>query len=132
MNKAFVKENEGGDEDDETPGLPPLPGFVAKLALLDALLRPESVGLPAWMLLALLMFSGFATVVAASRTGARIFWVPERRMSARVSVIEILPVLLLLGVGVALAVEAGAAMRYLDAAAQALHAPRGYIDGVLR
>jgi len=25
MNKAFVKENEGGDEDDETPGLPPLP-----------------------------------------------------------------------------------------------------------
>ena len=113
-------------------GLPPLPGFVAKLALLDALLRPESVGLPAWMLLALLMFSGFATVVAASRTGARIFWVPERRMSARVSVIEILPVLLLLGVGVALAVEAGAAMRYLDAAAQALHAPRGYIDGVLR
>lgn len=113
-------------------GLPPLPGFVAKLAMLDALLRPQPIASSSWMLLALLMFSGLATVVAAGRTGVRIFWAPEQPMSARVSVLEILPILMLLGVGVALAFEAGAAMRYLDAAAQVLHAPGGYIDEVLR
>ncbi|MBS0325493.1 MAG: monovalent cation/H+ antiporter subunit D [Proteobacteria bacterium] len=113
-------------------GLPPLPGFVAKLALLDALLRIAPIALPTWVLLALLMFSGLATVIAASRTGVRIFWTPERPMSARVGVFEILPILILLGAGIALAIEAGGVMRYLDAAAQALHAPSGYIDGVLR
>jgi len=113
-------------------GLPPLPGFVAKLALLDALLRPDQIGPSTWVLMALLIFSGLATVVAASRTGVRIFWMPEQQRPARVSVIEMLPVLLLLGVGIGLAVEAGPAMRYLDAAAQALHAPHDYIDGVLR
>ncbi len=113
-------------------GLPPLPGFVAKLVLLDALLRPEPIGPSTWLLLALLILSGLATVVAASRTGVRIFWTPEQQLSARVSAIEIAPILLLIGVGVALAVEAGPLMRYLDAAAQALHAPGGYIDGVLR
>lgn len=113
-------------------GLPPLPGFVAKFALLDALLRPDPIVPSAWILMALLMLSGLATVVAASRTGVRIFWTPEQQMAARVSVIEMLPILLLLGIGLALAVQAGPALRYLGDAAQGLHAPRDYIDGVLR
>ena len=113
-------------------GLPPLPGFVAKLALLDALLRPDAVAPSAWVLIVLLLLSGLATLVAASRTGVRIFWTPEQQLSARVRVIEMLPVALLLGAGLALALLAGPALRYLDDAAQALHAPHGYIEGVLR
>ncbi len=99
-------------------GLPPLPGFVAKAALLSALLAPEAVAPSAWVLLALLMLSGLATVVAASRTGVRIFWMPEQQLAARVRVIEMLPIVLLLGIGLALTVLAGPAMRYLDDAAQ--------------
>ena len=113
-------------------GLPPLPGFVAKAALLSALLAPDAVAPSAWVLLALLMLSGLATVVAASRTGVRIFWMPEQQLAARVRVIEMLPIVLLLGIGLALTVLAGPALRYLDEAAQALHAPAGYIEGVLR
>ena len=58
-------------------GLPPLPGFVAKVALLDAVLAPSPIGPAAWTMLSLLMFSGLATVVAASRTGVRIFWAAD-------------------------------------------------------
>jgi multicomponent K+:H+ antiporter subunit D len=112
-------------------GLPPLPGFIAKLALLDALLEPGSVMPSAWVMLALLMFSGLATVVAASRTGVRIFWASEQPIAPRVRVIEMTPILLLLGACIALTVQAGPVMRYLNDAAQALHAPRGYIDAVL-
>jgi len=111
-------------------GLPPLPGFVAKLALLDALLAPSPIGPAAWVMLALLMFSGLATVVAASRTGARIFWASSQR-PPRVRVLEVAPILLLIACGLALAVQAGPVMRYLDDTARALHAPAEYIDAVL-
>jgi multicomponent K+:H+ antiporter subunit D len=112
-------------------GLPPLAGFVAKLALLDALLDASPVTPSAWGMLGLLLFSSLATVVAASRTGVRIFWVAERQIAPRVRAIEIAPILLLLGASIALTVRAGAVLHYLDDAAQALHAPRGYIDTVL-
>jgi multicomponent K+:H+ antiporter subunit D len=114
-----------------TAGLPPLPGFVAKLALLDALLATDPIAPLAWVLLALLLFVGIATVVAASRTGVRIFWASERAPPP-VRAIEMAPILLLLGCGLALTVLSGPALRYLDDAAQALHAPRVYIDEVLR
>jgi multicomponent K+:H+ antiporter subunit D len=111
-------------------GLPPLPGFVAKLALLDALLATDPIAPVAWILLALLLFVGIATVVAASRTGVRIFWASERPPPA-VRAVEMAPILLLLACGLALSVLSGPALRYLDDAAQALHTPRGYIEEVL-
>ena len=84
----------------------------------------------AWILLALLMLSGLATIVAASRTGVRIFWAADHP-PARVRAVEMAPILLLLACGLALAVQAGPVMRYLDDAAHALHVPRAYIDAVL-
>lgn len=111
-------------------GLPPLPGFVAKVALLDALLAPSPIGIAAWAMLVLLMFSGLATVVATSRTGVRIFWATDRP-PPRVQAIEMAPILLLLACSLALTVQAGPVMRYLDDAARALHAPRDYLDAVL-
>jgi len=112
-------------------GLPPLPGFVAKVALLDALLQASPVGVGVWAMLMLLMFSGMATVVATSRIGTRIFWVPEQQITPHVRIVELAPILLLLAACAALTVQAGPVMRYLDDAAHALHSPRSYIDEVL-
>ncbi|MCC7548933.1 MAG: monovalent cation/H+ antiporter subunit D [Burkholderiales bacterium] len=113
-------------------GLPPLPGFIAKIALLDALLEAAPVRPLAWIMLALLMFSGLATVVAASRTGMRIFWVPERQNPPPVRPVELASIVLLLAATAGLTLQAGPVMRYLDEAARALHAPQGYVHGVLR
>jgi multicomponent K+:H+ antiporter subunit D len=111
-------------------GLPPLPAFLAKVALLGALLAPDPVPPAAWALVALLSLSGLAAVIAMGRAGVRIFWATQRSVP-RVRVIEMAPVAALLGLCFALTLAAGPAMRYLQDTAQALHAPRAYIEGVL-
>jgi len=112
-------------------GLPPLPGFVAKVALLSSVLAPDPIDGAAWTLVALLILSGLASVIAMGRAGVRIFWTSEERTVPRIRVIEMAPVAVLLALCFALTVAAGPAMRYLDAAAQWLHAPQSYIDSVL-
>jgi multicomponent K+:H+ antiporter subunit D len=112
-------------------GLPPLPGFVAKLALLDALLQADPVPAAAWALLALLVLSGFAAVIALGRSGVRIFWASEERSIPRIRLVEMAPVAALLAACFALTVAAGPAMRFAQEAAEALHAPRDYLQQVL-
>jgi multicomponent K+:H+ antiporter subunit D len=112
-------------------GLPPLPGFVAKFALLAALLDADPVPGAAWGMLALLLLSGLAAVIALGRAGVRIFWASEGHSVPRVRVIEMAPVAALLALCIALTVVAGPALRYMEGAAQALHAPRPYIEEVL-
>ena len=112
-------------------GLPPLPGFIAKFAILAALLGPHPVSVAAWALLALLTIAGLAAVIALGRAGVRIFWASEERTTPRVRLVEIVPVAGLLALCFALTVAAGPAMRYLQAAAEVLHTPRTYIDSVL-
>jgi multicomponent K+:H+ antiporter subunit D len=112
-------------------GLPPLPGFVAKFALLSALLAPDPIGGATWTLFALVIISGLASLIAMGRAGVRIFWGANERSVPRVRVIEMAPVAILLTLCLALTVAAGPAMQYLQDAAQSLHAPRGYIDTVL-
>jgi multicomponent K+:H+ antiporter subunit D len=111
-------------------GLPPLPAFLAKVALLGALLAPDPVPASAWALLVLLSLSGLASIIAMGRAGVRIFWATQRSVP-RVRVIEMAPVALLLALCFALTVAAAPAMRYFQDTAQALHAPRAYIEGVL-
>ena len=112
-------------------GLPPLPGFVAKFALLAALLEPEPVPGAAWALLVLLSLSGLAALIATGRAGVRIFWPAQPRSVPRVRLLEMLPVAALLGACLALTVAAGPALRYLQDTAQALHSPRAYVESVL-
>ncbi|HEX6412311.1 MAG TPA: monovalent cation/H+ antiporter subunit D [Burkholderiales bacterium] len=111
-------------------GLPPLPGFLAKFALLAALLAPDPVPGVAWALLVLLTLSGLAAVVAMGRSGVRIFW-GTTTSPPRVRLIEMAPVAALLALCVALTVAAGPAMNYLNDTARALYAPGGYIESVL-
>src|SRR5688572_8889797 len=112
-------------------GLPPLPGFVAKFALLAALLEADPVPAASWGMLALLLLSGLAAVIALGRAGVRIFWASQEGSIPRVRLIEMAPVAALLGLCLALTVIAGPAMRYMQDAAKALHEPRPYIDKVL-
>ena len=81
-------------------------------------------------LLVLLTLSGLAAIIAMARSGVRIFW-GATASPPRVRLIEMAPVALLLALCLALTVLAGPAMDYLNATAQALHAPGGYIESVL-
>ena len=110
-------------------GLPPLPGFVAKLLLLSQILAPQP-GPVAWTLTAALLLSGLAAVVALGRAGVGAFWTSERT-PPRVLLVEMLPVAGLLALCLALTVWAGPAMRYLQDAAGARHAPGAYILAVV-
>jgi multicomponent K+:H+ antiporter subunit D len=112
-------------------GLPPLAGFLGKFAMLDALLEADPVPVASWAMVALLVASGFATIIGMARAGVRRFWVVTDARAPRVSIIEIAPVLGLLLLCAVLTVGAGSLIGYLDAGARALHAPGGYVDRVL-
>ena len=112
-------------------GLPPLAGFVGKFAMLDALFGSDRVSATSWTLVALLIVSGFATIIGMARAGVRRFWASPDASVPRVRIVEFAPVVFLLVLCAGITVQAGALARYLDGAAQALHAPARYVDGVL-
>ncbi|WP_431858090.1 monovalent cation/H+ antiporter subunit D [Azospirillum sp.] len=114
-------------------GLPPLSGFLAKFAMLSPLLSRGGADVPAttWALVAALVLSGLATVVAMTRTGIDVFWASPEGAVPRVRVVEFAPVMLLLALCVALSVQAGPVMRYMEATARSMHAPQGYVGGVM-
>lgn len=114
-------------------GLPPLSGFLAKFAMLGPLLAPGGAGVSGttWALLAALILSGLATVVAMTRTGIDVFWASPAGAIPRVRVVEFAPIMVLLTLCVALSVQAGPVMRYMEATAESIHGPHGYISGVL-
>lgn len=119
-------------------GLPPLPGFVGKLAMVHALLNPLGLGQAAaplgaagWTLIALMIASGLLALVALTRAGIRHFWASHGRSSPRLLVMEGLPIAALLLACGALAVNAGSVLDYTQAAADALHAPQHYIEAIM-
>ncbi|WP_439594325.1 monovalent cation/H+ antiporter subunit D [Falsiroseomonas sp.] len=114
-------------------GLPPLSGFLAKFAILSPLLGSGTAPVPpmAWVLLAALVLSGLAAVVAMVRAGIDVFWASPAQRIPRIRLVEIAPVGLLLLLCAALTAGAGPVMRYMQDTAQALHAPGGYLGGVL-
>jgi multicomponent K+:H+ antiporter subunit D len=120
-------------------GMPPLSGFIGKLGLLSALLNPLGLGssgdVPvsnaAWGLLALLIISGLASLIAFSRLGIQRFWTPEERPSPLLRRFECVPIIALLGLSIALTFQAEPLMRYTQAAAAALNNPQQYVMAVL-
>ena len=121
-------------------GLPPLSGFIAKFALLTAALnpsgmRPRAAGPsrpPHGRLLVVLILSGLAALIAMTRAGIRAFWAAPDRAVPRVRVIEMAPVAALLILCAMQTIQAGPVMRFMQATAQSLHAPRDYVRDVLR
>lgn len=120
-------------------GLPPLPGFVGKFAMVHALLNPLGLGASSgiqlgaagWTMVALVGASGLLALVALTRAGIRHFWAAHDRSAPKLLVLEGLPIALLLGACVALAWQAGAVMRYTQATADALHTPSTYVRAVM-
>jgi multicomponent K+:H+ antiporter subunit D len=114
-------------------GLPPLSGFVGKFAMLSALLKPGGGAVSAanWTLVALVIASGLAALVALSRTGIRFFWTPVERPAPVLRTVEYLPIAVLIGLCVVLTVRAEALMRYAGATSAALYDPADYIGAVM-
>lgn len=120
-------------------GMPPLSGFIGKLTLLSALLNPlgldvaqdETISTQGWMLVALLIFSGLASLLAFSRVGIQRFWTPRERPSPLLRRYECLPIVILLGLCVALTFQAEPLLRYTRDTASALHEPKQYIQSVM-
>ena len=113
-------------------GLPPLGGFLAKFTILSSLLSLESPGFAVWCIVALLITSGFATLISAVRVGMRALWAEWDRTGVRIVFLEALPIVILLLLCCALTVAAGAVVDYTDRTAQDLQVPAAYIEGVLR
>lgn len=117
-------------------GLPPFSGFIAKFAMLTAMLdggaqTVQPLPPSTWMLVALLMVSGLAALIAMTRSGVTTFWARMDETIPRIRVIEIAPVIALLLLCLALTFGGGPVMRYMNATAQALHTPQDYVDKVL-
>ncbi len=116
-------------------GLPPLSGFVAKVAMLAVLLglvdAGGAVSAAAWALVAALIGSGLLSMIALSRAGIRHFWAPHDRPPPRLRVVECVPIAALVVACAVLTIRAEPAYRYAMDAAQALHQPGGYIDAVM-
>ncbi len=115
-------------------GLPPLSGFVAKFALLSAALQTSATDNPspaAWMLVAGVLLSGLAGIIAFSRTGIRLFWSTDDSVIPRLRIVEAGPVGALILACVALTFWAGPVMSFMEDTARYLDRPANYINAVL-
>ncbi|MGI6246754.1 MAG: monovalent cation/H+ antiporter subunit D [Pseudochelatococcus sp.] len=118
-------------------GLPPLSGFIAKFALLAAIMDPAGIGtggpqyIVTWVLIALLILSGLSAMLAMTRIGIQTFWSPIEGVVPGVRAVEIAAVAFLLLLCVALTVRAGPVFDFMESTALSLHAPTDYIDSVL-
>ncbi|RJL10429.1 monovalent cation/H+ antiporter subunit D [Paracoccus siganidrum] len=111
-------------------GMPPLAGFVGKVAMISALL--DATSLPtnlAWGFVALLILSGFATLIGLARIGVQTFWASEG-MAPRVPALEVAPVVALMVMVLLLTFKAQVSLRYMEETAAALNMPRSYAYGV--
>jgi len=111
-------------------GLPPLSGFVAKFAMLHAVITSspgETEAWHTWVLIAAVLSTGLAAVIALTRIGLRLFWSVTGRTTPRLRLIEVGPIAFLVVLCLGLTAGAGPVMTYLDSAARSLHAPEVYI-----
>ncbi len=111
-------------------GLPPLSGFLAKLAMLAPM--PGAAAQSGTMVLfTVIIVAGLCMVIAMGRAGIQVFWADPERTFPRVRAGEALSILVLLGLCVLFTVWVGGPLRYLDATARQLHASAGHVDQLL-
>ena len=112
-------------------GLPPLPGFIGKLMLLEAA-SAHAWAVAVW---AVVLGVGFATLIGLARAGSILFWaVREETQDTAASGASprmLAATLSLLAAGVAMSVFAAPLKRYTDAAAAQLLDREAYARAVL-
>ncbi|MCC2674824.1 MAG: monovalent cation/H+ antiporter subunit [Ramlibacter sp.] len=115
-------------------GLPPLPGFVGKVAILRSILDVQQPGggfTAEWLLFVLVIVSSLTASIALTRAFIAHFWSVGERPPQGLRVVEVAPVTLLLAGCIVLAASGESVLRFTRAAADNLHAPSRYIDAVL-
>lgn len=119
-------------------GMPPFSGFVAKFMMITGVFNPDGLNgdgyMPSprdWVFVAFVILSGFAALIAMTRTGIRTFWASIEGKVPRVQIIEFAPVAGLLTLCLLLTIAAGPVADYMGKAAEELHHPNNYIGSVL-
>lgn len=120
-------------------GMPPLSGFIAKIALISALLNPQgldaavstSSGVAGWVFVALLIITGLASLMGLTRVAILRFWAPQDRPSPLLRANECAPIVLLLGLCVLLTVRADPVLRFTQETARVLDEPSRYVLAVM-
>lgn len=116
-------------------GLPPMPGFIGKLAILRGAVQdnlPAGGHLPVilWAYAAMLILSGLGALIALMRFGIRRFWA-EEGPTPRILALEVVPVVMLLGMIGLQTLRSDALLGYTNATAGALLEPGVYRNAVL-
>jgi multicomponent K+:H+ antiporter subunit D len=112
-------------------GLPPLPSFLAKFAIIDALMHHKAtIDAAAWMMAALMIVSGLVALIAMTRAGIELLWTPTDRPAVRLNLLEASSIGFLLAACIALMVGAAQTMVYMERTAQELSRPSSYVDAV--
>lgn len=111
-------------------GLPPLSGFVGKLAMFSGL-TGGAMTASAWGLIAALTLSSFGTLTPLVRLGIFSLWVPSDDPAPVLRAPEFVAIAGLLLSCVALALWAGPVLAYADATVSWLAQPQDYVRAVL-
>ena len=111
-------------------GMPPLAGFVGKLAIFSGL-TGGAMTASAWGLIAALTLSSFGTLTPLVRLGIFSLWVPSDDPAPVLRAPEFVAIAGLLLSCVALALWAGPVLAYADATVSWLAQPQDYVRAVL-
>ncbi|GJE54231.1 MULTISPECIES: monovalent cation/H+ antiporter subunit D [Methylobacterium] len=111
-------------------GLPPLAGFVGKLAIFSGL-AAGAMSASAWALVGVLTASSLGTLMPLVRLGILGFWVPSDDPDPVVGTPEFAALAGLLAACLALTFWAGTGLAYADRTVEWLAAPADYIHAVL-
>jgi multicomponent K+:H+ antiporter subunit D len=111
-------------------GIPPLAGFVGKLAIFVGL-TSGTVTAGDWYLIAVLTLSSFGTLLPLVRLGMKTLWVPRDGPPPFLARSELSALAGLLGACLWLALLGGPALTYADAMVGWLKQPQDYVHAVL-
>jgi len=114
-------------------GLPPLPGFLAKVAMLEPLLRAPAGPVPgaALLMAAIILGSSLLSLIALARAGIQIWWADPDRIPPTIRVGEAAPAGLLVAGLLVLTVVPQGPYAFMQRTAAQLLDPARYVEAVL-
>lgn len=110
-------------------GLPPLSGFLGKVAILQGALSHQNAD----VVFTVILVTSFFAIIAMARAGSTLFWKVAPPIETRYTSVKIkaLPIAMLLLSVVGLTLLAGPVMAYMDAMSVDILTPQNYINAVL-
>jgi multicomponent K+:H+ antiporter subunit D len=114
-------------------GLPPLPGFLAKVGMLAPLLQGPIGPVPfaAGLMVVLIIGSSLLSLIALARAGIQIWWAEPNRVPPTMRLGEIVPVTVLLVGLLTLTIAVQGPVTFLQRTAAEITQPGLYIGAVL-